>query len=104
MDPPPAVVAASAAAASEPQPAMVKMDRELVLGHLGEGGAENGRAGLRVSLWDFAGQEVFYVLHHLYLTRFAAYAVLFDMQVRPKPQGSFSTRPKSLHIYVASHD
>ena len=64
---------------------MVKMDRELVLGHLGEGGAENGRAGLRVSLWDFAGQEVFYVLHHLYLTRFAAYAVLFDMQVRPKP-------------------
>ena len=32
-------------------------------------------------MWDFGGQEEFYVLHHLYLTRFAAYAVVFDMRV-----------------------
>jgi GTPase SAR1 family protein len=37
---------------------------------------------LHLKLWDFGGQEVFYALHHLYLTRFAAYAVLFNMKVR----------------------
>ena len=35
---------------------------------------------LRLSLWDFGGQEEFYVLHHLYLTRFSAYVVLFNME------------------------
>jgi hypothetical protein len=62
------------------QAPVVRMDRELVIRLAG---AETGTsaAGLRLSLWDFGGQEVFYVLHHLYLTRFAAYAVLFNMQV-----------------------
>jgi GTPase SAR1 family protein len=43
--------------------------------------SEAEAVGLRISVWDFGGQEVFYALHHLHLTRFAAYAVLFDMQV-----------------------
>lgn len=30
--------------------------------------------------WDYGGQEVFYALHHLFLTRFGVYCVLFNME------------------------
>ena len=30
--------------------------------------------------WDLGGQRIFMVLHHLYLTRFCLYCVLFDMR------------------------
>ena len=55
---------------------VIAMDRHLVLQL-----AQRDAVRLRLSLWDFGGQEVFYALHHLYLTRFATYAVLFNMQV-----------------------
>lgn len=56
--------------------AMSKIDKELVLS-IAQGGAEQA---LRLSLWDFAGQDVFYSLHHLYLTRYGVYLVMFNME------------------------
>ena len=56
------------------------IDRELIL-KLARDGAGTESVELRLSLWDFGGQSVFYALHHLYLSRFAAFAVLFNMQV-----------------------
>lgn len=34
---------------------------------------------LRISLWDFGGQEVFHTVHHKFLTRKGVYAVLFKL-------------------------
>jgi GTPase SAR1 family protein len=39
-----------------------------------------GKQPLRVNLLDFSGQEVFYSLHHLYLTRYCLYLVVFSME------------------------
>ena len=74
--------AAAPAPVLVPQAAAVQLDRDLVLRLAGADGAAAAGAGLRVIVWDFGGQEVFYALHHLYLTSYAAYTVLFDMQVR----------------------
>ena len=35
---------------------------------------------LKLGVWDYGGQEIFYAIHHLFLTRFGVYLVLFDMQ------------------------
>ena len=35
---------------------------------------------LRLSMWDYGGQDNFYVLHHLYMSRFCVYLVMFNMQ------------------------
>jgi GTPase SAR1 family protein len=35
---------------------------------------------IRFSIWDLAGQTVFYDLLHILLTRYAVYVVCFDMQ------------------------
>jgi GTPase SAR1 family protein len=35
---------------------------------------------MTLALWDFGGQDVFQSLHHLFLTRFALYLVVFDMR------------------------
>ena len=64
----------------EQKSALDVMDRELIL-KLARDEAGTESVELRLSLWDFGGQSVFYALHHLYLTRFAAFAVLFNMQV-----------------------
>ena len=64
---------------AEQERAIAPINRDLVLEMARTNGAE--AVGLRLSLWDFGGQEEFYVLHHLYLTRFATYAVLFNMEV-----------------------
>ncbi len=56
--------------------AMSKIDKDLILS-IAQGGAEQA---LRLSLWDFAGQDVFYSLHHLYLTRYCVYLVMFNME------------------------
>ena len=51
-----------------------KMDMELVRSKVGKAEA------LRLSLWDFGGQNKFYVLHHLYLNRYGVYVVMFNME------------------------
>ena len=35
--------------------------------------------GLRISVWDFGGQEVFHTVHNKFLTRKGAYLVVFNM-------------------------
>ena len=35
---------------------------------------------LKLGIWDYGGQEIFYAVHHLFLTRFGVYLLLFDMQ------------------------
>ena len=35
---------------------------------------------MSLSLWDFGGQEVFYTLHHLFMTKKCAYVLVFDMR------------------------
>jgi len=35
---------------------------------------------LRISLWDYGGQEKFYVMHHMYLSRFCVYLLVFSMK------------------------
>ena len=34
---------------------------------------------LTLSIWDYGGQEVFYALHHVFLSKFGVYCVVFDM-------------------------
>ena len=63
----------------EQKSALDAMERELILTLARDEATES--VELRLSLWDFGGQAVFYALHHLYLTRHAAFAVLFNMQV-----------------------
>ena len=64
----------------EQKSALDVMERELIL-TLARDEAATESVELLLSLWDFGGQSVFYALHHLYLTRHAAFAVLFNMQV-----------------------
>lgn len=35
---------------------------------------------LKLSMWDFGGQDVFYTLHHLFLTRYGVYLIAFNME------------------------
>jgi len=51
-----------------------KMDQVLSIAKEGE------EEAFRFSIWDYAGQEVFYNLHHLYLTRYSVYMVVFNME------------------------
>lgn len=52
---------------------LLKQDRQLILQLRGQS------EPLRISLMDFGGQDVFYSLHHLYLTRESVYLVVFNM-------------------------
>jgi ubiquitin/GTPase SAR1 family protein len=56
------------------QPPVTKMDRELMMQLQGQS------EPLRINLMDFGGQEAFYSLHHLYITRESVYLVVFDMR------------------------
>ena len=51
-----------------------KMDIEMVLGKVKQ------KDPLRLSLWDYGGQEKFYALHHLYIRRFGVYLLVFNME------------------------
>lgn len=41
-------------------------------------GAQTDDTKLRISVWDYGGQEVFYNLHHLFLTHFGCYLLVFN--------------------------
>jgi GTPase SAR1 family protein len=53
---------------------VTKMDQELLLQLQGQ------KEPLRISLMDFGGQQAFYSLHHLYITRESVYLVVFNME------------------------
>ena len=42
--------------------------------------AENNANNVTLSLWDFGGQEVFYSMHNLFLTKSGVYVLVFDMR------------------------
>ena len=45
---------------------------------------------VKFTIWDFGGQRVFYSLHHLFLTRYGVYLVVFDLKKhKKKPAESF---------------
>ena len=41
---------------------------------------DSGEEPIKLSFLDFGGQEVFYTLHHLFITRFCVYVVAFNME------------------------
>lgn len=46
------------------------------------------------NIWDFGGQDVFYTLHHLFLTRHGVYLFVFDLrEVSTAPSASAATSP-----------
>ena len=67
---------ASSGATKVSTPATIqKMDQELLL-YVKEGGKEK----MRMSVWDFGGQDTFYCLHHLYMSRSCVYVIMFNME------------------------
>lgn len=35
---------------------------------------------IEMTIWDYGGQRVFYALHHLFLTQYGVYVLVFDMR------------------------
>lgn len=58
---------------SEPETIM-EFDEKLVIQE------QSGSRPLTITFWDFGGQKVFYSLHHIFLTRYGIYMVVFDMR------------------------
>eukprot|EP00511_Aplanochytrium_stocchinoi_P010334 CAMPEP_0204865848 /NCGR_PEP_ID=MMETSP1348-20121228/13985_1 /ASSEMBLY_ACC=CAM_ASM_000700 /TAXON_ID=215587 /ORGANISM="Aplanochytrium stocchinoi, Strain GSBS06" /LENGTH=897 /DNA_ID=CAMNT_0052017413 /DNA_START=111 /DNA_END=2804 /DNA_ORIENTATION=+ len=42
--------------------------------------AKKERNCLNFCIWDYGGQEVFYTMHHLFLTQYGVYLLVFNMQ------------------------
>jgi GTPase SAR1 family protein len=60
-----------------------KVDKERLFGKYGDQIAFSrggGKEPLRISLWDYGGQDKFNGMHHLYLSRYCVYLLVFDMQ------------------------
>ena len=53
------------------------MDQDVLLAYIND---ENATECLRLSCWDFGGQDSFYGLHHLYIGRQSVYALMFNME------------------------
>jgi GTPase SAR1 family protein len=71
------VIAAAEMAAPSVAPAY-KLDEEMVMKMLAT--MQDAESGLLISLFDFGGQSVFEVIHHLFLTRNGVYALVFNME------------------------
>jgi GTPase SAR1 family protein len=54
------------------------LDEEMVMKMLAT--MQDADSGLLISLFDFGGQSVFEVIHHLFLTRNGVYALVFNME------------------------
>ena len=48
-----------------------------------QGGWEDNREDVFSTLWDFAGQSVYYVTHPLFLTAQAIYCLVYDLSLNP---------------------
>jgi GTPase SAR1 family protein len=55
-----------------------ELDQEMVMKMLAT--MQDAESGLLISLFDFGGQSVFEVIHHLFLTRNGVYALVFNME------------------------
>ncbi|GBG27966.1 NACHT, LRR and PYD domains-containing protein 1 [Hondaea fermentalgiana] len=86
---PPADSANSASAVPSPPPQSpsVQFDKEVIAKAVNtplrirvkeQAGKEEKE--ISFTIWDYGGQEVFYALHHLFLTQYGVYVVVFDMR------------------------
>jgi GTPase SAR1 family protein len=57
---------------------VAELDEEMVMKLLAT--MQDADTGLLISLFDFGGQSVFEVIHHLFLTRNGVYALVFNME------------------------
>ena len=44
-------------------------------------------SGIKMTIWDYGGQAVFYTLHHLFLSRFGVYLLVFDLRKLVEARG-----------------
>jgi GTPase SAR1 family protein len=58
--------------------AKLELDEDMVMKMLAT--MQDAESGLLISLFDFGGQSVFEVIHHLFLTRNGVYALVFNME------------------------
>jgi GTPase SAR1 family protein len=63
---------------TEKKPEAAELDEEMVMKLLAT--MQDADSGLLISLFDFGGQSVFEVIHHLFLTRNGVYALVFNME------------------------
>ncbi|XP_030845158.1 uncharacterized protein LOC752124 isoform X2 [Strongylocentrotus purpuratus] len=57
-----------------------KMLKEQVrLKEIGTARTDNGREGVSLSIWDFAGHDIYYTTHQVFLTWRAIYVIVFDL-------------------------
>ena len=76
------------------QPVMQQLREDLVLRYRDRRGREGDQIVL--SVWDCGGQEVFYDLHHLFLTKFSVYQAVFNMDLMASP----STQGECLRVLI----
>eukprot|EP00049_Salpingoeca_infusionum_P013197 m.246542 g.246542 ORF g.246542 m.246542 type:complete len:1402 (+) comp15381_c0_seq2:107-4312(+) len=69
-------------------PAISKLDDDFIFSAM-EG---QQKESITLTTWDYAGQRVFYTIHHLFLTNHGVYVIVFSMK---KLLGQ-STRPEAL--------
>jgi GTPase SAR1 family protein len=70
--------AAEVLSAAPSAPFKPEMDEEMVMKMLAT--MQDAESGLLISLFDFGGQSVFEMIHHLFLTRNGVYALVFNMK------------------------
>ena len=69
-----------------------KLDLELLVRSRAE------KPNIRLQIWDYGGQTVFHTLHHLFLTRYGVYLLIFNSkQLLKDPVNSITTLRKWLH-------
>lgn len=61
-------------ARDERRPTLIKYDEDMLLQ------SKANEKAITIAIWDFGGQEVFYTLHHLFLTEYSVYLLMFDMR------------------------
>ena len=70
-----------------------------------QGDLEDGREEIYSTLWDFAGQSVYYETHQLFLTTRAIYCLVYDLSLNPQAtatplvkQGVYKKYQESLNL------
>ena len=61
---------------------------------------EGGKERLTLSIWDYGGQQVFYALHHIFLTQYGIYCVVFNMAEIVGPSSTERSREDALSLLL----
>ncbi|GBG24321.1 Leucine-rich repeat serine/threonine-protein kinase 2 [Hondaea fermentalgiana] len=60
---------------------------------------------LSFTIWDYGGQQVFYALHHIFLTEKGLYLVVFDMrEIIGKSEFETKLKPEDLELLASRED